>query len=703
MSLGVLHATAPRPASRLLARAEAALHAQRGHLFLWAPVCLGLGIGIYMGLRTEPGWPAWLVVGSAGLLALVAGSRAGQAWAPLFLGLALVAGGAGLAGLRTHAVAAPVLSFRYYGPVEGRIVGIDRSASDALRLTLDRVVLEDVAPARTPARVRVSLHGDQRWLVPEPGRTVILTGHLSPPQGPAEPGAFDFRRSAWFDRLGAVGYTRTPVLTATPPERGLWVHRLRTWLSDGLRSRIPGDPGGLAAAVTTGDRSGISQAANEAMRDSGLYHVVSISGMHMALLVGFTFGCVRGAIALVPPLALRADGKKVAALVALPVAAFYLLLAGRDVATERAFVMVAVMLGAILLDRRALSLRSVAIAALVVLLQRPESLVNVGFQMSFAAATALTLAFSVPWRGQVGARWAWAVPPLTLVLSSLVAGLATGPIAAAQFGRYSAYGLLANLLAGPAMAILVMPGAALLAVGAGLGLMQPALLMIELGCAWVLFVAERVATIEGATGAIPAPPGTMLPLLALGSLWAVLWRGRARWLGLVGPVVAALLWLGAERPPLLIAASGGVIGVLGPEGRALSHGTGEAFTTESWLARDGDVATAEEAAARPGLFVEGRVARATLGGRGVVVARGKTALAALDGCDGADLLLTDADDAGERPCLALDASDLRDLGSVAGRVESGRLVLVTAAEAAGRRPWSRGDEGGAPASLPLDP
>ncbi len=702
MSLGVAEAPAPGVLSRLLPRVEAALVAQRGRLFLWAPVCLGLGIGLYLGAPMEPGASAWGALGVAGLLALVAARRAGQAWAPLLLGLALVAGGAGLAGLRTHAVAAPVLAFRYYGPIEGRIVGIDRSASDALRLTLDRVVLEDVAPDRTPARVRVSLHGEQRWLVTEPGRTVILTGHLSPPQGPAEPGAFDFRRSAWFDGLGAVGYTRTPVLTAAPPDGGLWVHRLRTWLSEGLRSRIAGDPGGLAAAVTTGDRSGLSQAANQAMRDSGLYHVVSISGMHMALLVGFTFGCVRGAIALIPPLALRVDGKKVAALVALPVAAFYLLLAGRDVATERAFVMVAVMLGAVLLDRRALSLRSVAIAAIVVLVQRPESLANAGFQMSFAAATALTLAFSVPWRGRVPVHWGWAVPPLTLLLSSLVAGLATGPIAAAQFGRYSAYGLLANLLAGPAMALLVMPGAALMALGAGLGVLQPALLMVELGCAWVLFVAERVAAIEGATGAILAPPGAVLPLLASGSLWAVLWRGRARWLGLLGPAVAGALWLGAERPPLLVAASGGVMGVLGPEGRTLSHGTGEAFTTEAWLARDGDVATAEAAAARPGLLVEGRVARATVGGREVIVARGTRALASLDGCDGADLLVTDADDAGERPCLALDATDLRATGAVAGRVEGGRLVLVTAAEAAGVRPWSQAGPG-APASLSLGP
>lgn len=250
-----------------LSGVEAALIAQRGYLLPWAPVALGTGIGLYFLLPEEPGPWAWTVIGLAGMLALLARRMVPLAFAPLLLGLALMAGGVGLAGWRAHSVAAPVLGFRYYGPIEGRIVGIDRSASDALRLTLDRVVLEDLAPDRTPVRVRVSLQGDQRWFVPEPGRDVMLTGHLAAPSGPAEPGDFDFRRTAWFDALGAVGWTRNPVLTVEAPQGGLWIHRLRNQLSEAVRSRIPGDAGGLAAAVMTGDRSGLSQRANQSLRD----------------------------------------------------------------------------------------------------------------------------------------------------------------------------------------------------------------------------------------------------------------------------------------------------------------------------------------------------------------------------------------------------------------------------------------------------
>lgn len=683
-----------------LAGIEAALIAQRGYLLPWAPVALGTGIGIYFLLPVEPTDWAWVAVGLAGLLSLVAWRIAPLALAPLLLGLALVAAGLGLAGWRAHSVAAPVLGFRYYGPIEGRIVGIDRSSSDALRLTLDQVILEDLPPERTPARVRVSLLGNQKWLVPEPGRVVMLTGHLAPPSGPAEPGDFDFRRTAWFEGLGAVGWTRTPVLTARTPEGGLWVHRLRTRLSEAVRSRISGDAGGLAAAVMTGDRSGLSQEANQSLRDSGLYHLVSISGTHMGLLVAFVFTLVRMGIALVPPLALRVPGKKVAAVIALPVAIFYLALAGRDVATERAFVMVAAMLGAVLLDRRAVTLRSVGIAALIVLALRPESLVNPGFQMSFAAVAALAATLGTPLSARMG-RWRWIAPALSLVLASLIAGLATAPYAGAHFNRFAAYGLLANLLAGPSMALLIMPGAVILALGAPLGLTQPALLIVELGCRWTLLVSDLVAGMEGAAWGVVTPPALVLPLLSIGGLLLVLWQGRGRWMGAPLLAVALLLWAGAERPGLLIAPSGGVLAVLGEEGRAVSRPTGDSFTVEGWLENDGDVATQEEAATRQGIVPGERRARSEVGGVPILLVRGKTALATVAGCDGAMVLVTDQEDAGERPCLVLDATVLRTTGAVAGWASENGLQLLAAEVVAGDRPWTRTGRDAPPPDLPL--
>ncbi|MEL6296874.1 MAG: DUF4131 domain-containing protein, partial [Pseudomonadota bacterium] len=178
--------------------------------------------------------------------------------------IAMIALGFVLAAARAHSVAGPVLDWRYYGPVEGRVVGIDRSASDAVRLTLDRVKLDRVSPHKTPTRVRISLHGDAGLgVTPQPGLRVMTTAHLSPPGGPVEPGGFDFQRHAWFAELGAVGYARVPLVAISAAEFDLrqMIFRIRMTASERVRTVLPGDVGGFAAAVTTGDRSGIGQGA----------------------------------------------------------------------------------------------------------------------------------------------------------------------------------------------------------------------------------------------------------------------------------------------------------------------------------------------------------------------------------------------------------------------------------------------------------
>ncbi|GGL64015.1 ComEC/Rec2 family competence protein [Wenxinia marina] len=680
------------PAGGLLSGLAAALQRQRGHLATWSPVALAAGIGGYFALPAEPDAAAWVALALAALAAFGAARLAPEALAPLFAAFVFVAAGAALAGVRTHLTAAPVLPFRYYGPVEGRVVEIDRSASDAVRLTLDRVVLEDMAPDRTPRRVRLSLHGDQRWSEPQPGMTVILTGHLGPPAGPVEPGGFDFRLSAWFEGLGAVGYTRTPLLVWAAPDEGagLVIHRLRGRIADGMRHRIDGDAGGFAAAVTTGDRSGLTRAATDALRDANLYHLVAISGMHMGLLVGFVFWMVRGAVSAIPLLALRLSSKKIAAVAALPAAAFYLALAGRALATERAFVMAAVALVAILLDRRVLTLRSVAVAALVMLVLRPEALLNPGFQMSFAAVTALVAGFAII--GQpLGPRWRWAVPAVMLLLSSALAGAATAPFAAAHFNRVAHYGLLANLLAVPAMGLLVMPGAVLAALLAPLGLAAPALWMMQAGSAWILRVAEWVGAMDGAVSTVVSPPAGVLPLLSFGALVVILWQGRGRWAGLAPVALAGWMWVTVDRPALLVTDTGGLIGLIGPEGRALSRGTGDGFAATVWLENDGDRATQEEAAARPGVpEVAPRTWRTEIGGAVVLAVRGTGALAALDGCGDASLLVTNAETDVPRPCDVYDAARLRRTGALAIRPDGqGGLAVLTVADVAGRRPWSQ--------------
>jgi competence protein ComEC len=667
----------------------------RGRLFLFAPVALGAGIGFWFALPVEPDLAAYLVIALATLGCAALGWCGPEGLRPVSMAACLIGTGFCLAGLRAHQLAAPVLDFRYYGPIEGRVVTIDRSLSDRLRLTLDSVVLERVEPARTPARVRVSLHGDQA-LTPEAGMIVILTGHLSPPEGPVEPGGFDFRRFAWFKQLGAVGYTRSPALVLAPAQpEGLdiAITRLRLSIAAAVRARIPGEAGAFSAAILTGDRSGVARQTLEDLRASNLAHLLAISGLHMGLLTGIVFAALRYGMALIPPLALRLPVRKIAALGALAVAAFYLALSGGNVATQRAFVMVSVMLAAVLVDRRAISLRSVAIAAMLILMLRPESLIEAGFQMSFTATAALVAAFTAlprlpeRWRGPH-----WLRPALAVVLSSAVAGAATAPIAAAHFNRIADYGLMANLASVPVMGSVVMPAAVAAAVLSLIGLAAPAFWVMGQGTRWILHVASTVAGWENSITAVPAPPAAVLPLLALGGLWLLIWPGRLRPAGAVLMLAGFALWSGAERPALLIAPSGAMAGLMTGEGRVLTKPRGDGFVSRSWLENDGDLAPPEEAATRAGMDGARPARHFLLGQTPGVHLFGKGALDALpEACRPGHLVILDTPaPAAPRDCFLIDQAYLDASGAVAVRPgPKGALILRGAYEAAGSRLWTR--------------
>ncbi len=661
----------------------------RGALFPWVPVLIGLGVALWFALTWEPGAMEYGVAGVVVTGGVLLRLRGPEMLHPVAVAVACIAAGFLLSGLRAGRVDAPVLGFRYYGPVEGRVVSVDRSQSDQPRLTLDHVVLERTDPSRTPARVRISLHGEP-GLAPVPGMVVMTTALLSPPDGPVEPGAFDFRRMAWFDGLGAVGYTRSPVLLLEPAEPGsLRINRLRADIRAGVEARIGGEPGAFSAALITGDRSGMGQATVSDLRNSNLAHLLAISGLHMGLLAGFVFAALRNGLALVPPLALRIPSKKVAAAIAMGAATIYLTLSGGSVSTERAWVMVMVMLGAVLFDRRALTLRSVAIAATILLAVEPESMMEPGFQMSFAATVALVAGFAAL-RAVMphGKLPGWVMPLFTLFVSSLLAGFATAPFAAAHFNRIAEYGLVANMLSVPVMGLAIMPAAVVAGLLAPLGWEAPALWVMEQGTRWILWVAKLVAGWNGAVIPVPAPPAGVLGALALGALWLILWRGRARFAGVVPMALAFVVWSVTERPPLLITSDGSLAGLMTAEGRALSAVKGAGFAAAQWLENDGDSADQAGAAVRPG-FSGPPTARAfTAYGWRMIVLKGKSAEGAFaDACATSDLVITTATAGEDGPCRRIDAKSLRGTGPLAiSPRKDGALILQATQHA--NRAWS---------------
>jgi len=669
----------------MLAGLDLILLRQRGYLFPWVPVLFAAGIGLYFALRFEPG--LWLYA-CATVLVLLAATVARilpQGLAVLGWAVCLCALGFLAAGWRAHQVAVPVLEWRYYGPIEGRVIGLDRSRSDAVRIRLDQVALDRVPDWKTPAQVRVAIHGDAPAFEVMPGQRVMTTGHLSPPGGPVEPGGFDFQRHAWFQGLGAVGYTRNPVVQAAPATDGLALLRLRRAISARIIAVQGGDIGGFGAAVTTGDRSGVSQEALTWLRASNTAHLLAISGLHMGLLVGVVFAALRYGLALMPWVALRWPVRKIAAGGALSAAAVYLAISGSSVATERAFVMAAVMLLAIMVDRRAISLRSVALAALIVLALRPEAALGPGFQMSFAATTAPVAVYGWMRAADIalpGPFWVKAV--LGFLVSSLIAGLATAPVGAAHFNTLAPYGLLANLLSVPIMGSVVMPAAVFAAVSAPFGLEAVGLTIMGWGIQWILWVAEWVSGLEGARRFVPSPPAIVLPVLAIGALIVVVWQGRWRWAG-VGPIAVALtVWVAVDRPSVLVAEGGALVGVMTDSGRALSKPKGAGFVARTWLENDGDSVSQSEASARWQTQAEGVARKMTDGWEFIHLTR-KSVSEAFEECAAHQIIITRFEKTLSGRCLVLDAAALVGRGSLS--FDTG--VMETAREVSGFRLWHR--------------
>lgn len=678
----------------------AILSSQQNHLPLWIPVAFAIGIGGYFSMPTEPNVVALSALMFLGFVCAVAGVFARGAARILVLAVLIALLGFGAAVFRSNMVAAPVLAWPQTVNVEGRIVGLDRSSSGRPRITLDRVILYGTDPSRTPERVRVSLEPDTDESVLVPGARVLGQARLSPPSAPAEPGGFDFRRHAWFDRLGAVGYSRTPFVER-PGQSGLGLSqalfKLRLHLSRQIQDLIPGRDGGFAAAILTGDRSGVDPEALQDLRRTNLAHLLAISGLHMGLLTGFTFAMVRIGLAFVPRIALNVSSKKIAAVVALVAGAVYLGLSGANVATQRAFIMTSVVLFAVLLDRPAFSLRSVALAAFVILAIRPESLTGAGFQMSFAASTALIVTFDRLgkqewWRDSGSLAWRASRPVIAVAITSFVAGAATAPFSAFHFNTLSQYGLVANVLAVPAMGLLVMPAAVVAGILSIIGLGAPAFWVMGKGIAYILNVAGFMSSLEGGVRTIHAGPSLALVLIALGALFVILWIGRLRYAGVL-PVFAGLfLWMSAERPDILVSENGRLFGVETGAGRVVNSEKGNSFAASIWLRNDGDGASQREAFRRPGMErTRGRafISVPGLGGFRYVGSKNPGEEFQTACKTDAILLAPDWKSEPDGDCVFIGRNLLRREGAIAISIIEGRPVLDGAKSRNSSRPWTR--------------
>ncbi|UFN50816.1 ComEC family competence protein [Roseomonas sp. OT10] len=559
--------------------------AEWSRLPLWLPVALGVGVVAYFSGRAEPG-PAWLWLPWP----LLATALALRGRRPL-LAVALALAGAvalGFAGALWQAGRQPPVP-----ELPGRAVVVTARVAEVdllpegRRLRLEGARWDGAeAPLERDIRIRLRANDPTR---PLPGDTVRIRALLRPPSAPVAPGAWDFQRAAYFSGLAGSGFALGPVeVLATDGPAGLAT--LRSAMEARVTAAIPGAAGVIAAAMLTGSQSGIPAEAIAAMRDSGLAHLLSVSGLHVAIVIGLGFGTTRLLLGLVPPLALRLDGKAAAAVAGLMLGGFYTVLTGSQVPMLRSFAMAALGVVALLLGRRVISLRGLALAAALVMLWQPDALLGPSFQMSFGAVMALAATAEAMrgrlllWRGQGEAWRRVALAVGGLMLTSLVAGAATTPFGLYHFGRLQLYGVAANALAVPITSFLIMPAGLAAALLMPLGLEGMALAPMGWGVEAVLWVAGQVASWPGAVAATPPIPAWGLAVLALGLCWLCLWRGGVRWLGV--PLLAAGLasGLAADPPDLLVSQDGRLIALRTAEGVWLERASGaSSFTRDSWL------------------------------------------------------------------------------------------------------------------------
>src|SRR6266851_4948640 len=666
-------------------RAWIRAEAGAGRLLPWVPVAFGTGIAFYFAADREPVASVTAVAATAFGVAAFLLRR--QKIFPIAVMIAAMAAGFATATWKTARIAHGVLARPMYsvslsGFVEARDI---RERTDRFVLRVSQ--MESPRGKTTLERVRLSV---RKGTAPAVGSFVELKARLQPPLAPLRPGSYDFGRDMYFAGIGASGFVTGAIKTVAPP------------MSGGLSLRY--------AAFMQGLRDAISARVNDAMFISGLGHVLSISGYHMAVVAGVVFFAVRALLALIPGLTVSFPIKKWSAAAALAAAGFYLLLSGAEVATQRSFFMTAVVLIAIMVDRRAVTFRTLAVAAMIVLAIAPEALVHPSFQMSFAATLGLVALvqigmprlFASPDNSATARVALWGGREImTLALASFVAGLATTPYAAFHFHRVTPYGVLANLAAMPVVSAVVMPAGLLGLLAMPFGLDGVFWQLMGWGIDWMIVVTEWVAALPGAIGRMAAFGIGPLIAASAGIVLLGLLRTPLRWAGSAVLVLAVVWALAVPQPDILISGDGHNVGVRGRDGRLhLMRTAKDAFLVKEWLAADADARQPGDASLADGVSCDeaGCVTQLADGG---LVALALRSDALSDDCERAALVVAARQAPPSCPSPVIGQDRLRRQGAMALRRTRDGFAVDAVKPKGIDRPWSPATAGDTEAELNL--
>jgi len=668
--------------------------AERHRLPLWMPVGLGLGIALYFAQNSPEA--LWMCVsalfGSIALAMLAWKHAIFRILALLVFALSL---GASASAIRLQMVEAPVLREPvFFKMVEGTVEDIQLKEKK-VKLVLAHSTIETLGSEVTPLRISVTLKKLEADIAI--GDKVRLPATLFTPPGPAMPGAYDFARMFYFDQLGAVGFSPRQPEVISKIERNTWQDKLtalRLSIADHLMSAMGTDMGAVASALMVGEQSRVPEEISDSMRASGIYHILSISGLHMSLATGLIFFVARLLLAAIPHAAHHWPNKKIAAICGLIGGFAYLLLAGSPVPAVRSYIMVSCVLVAILCDRKGISMFSLGWAATLILLIMPESIFTASFQLSFAATLAIVALYERSgarlFHANAGIIGKFFLYFLGLMVTSLAVTFYTSPLAIIHFNRMAIYGIVANMLIVPLSSFWIMPMAMLVFITMPLGLDAWPMELLKMGLEWMMRASYFFSNLPYANITLPSPNGWGIALIVAGGLWLALWVTRLRYAGLV-MMLAGLTTMAMFTPyDLIISDDAKRIAYRSTSGEwAMIRGKVDSFESEIWLRMQGDDAMLSRK--------ETKLAELTCGKEICTINRDKHHIAiALKKIFPDDLCVSGADIAITAQYLScaqvphiIDRAYVEQHGAVAIRLKNEGLTIDTTQQGRGDWPWAK--------------
>lgn len=669
---------------------------EHDRFILWLPVLLGIGIGIYFFLPFEPS----IQFTSIAIFTFSVGSWV--FWNNIngrlfFLALLIIFLGIFRAEIRTIMVAAPVLQEEiFFRSIEGRISDIQIKEKGE-KLILDNVSIEGIGERKTPEYISVSLKDVMDGL--EVGDVVKLHATLFPPPTPVMPRAYDFARMFYYQKLGAVGYSpKEPELVkkAQANDFDKELNRIRLSITNRILAPMNEENGWIAAAMMVGEMSGVPKDTADVMRESGIYHVLSISGLHMSLAAMLVFVTVRFLLSLFPPLALRLPVKKIAAVIALCSSYAYLMLAGYPVPAVRSFIMIASVMVAILFDRMGISVYSLAWAAVITLLWQPESLLGASFQLSFAATLGILALYekfgSVIYKGDNGFLYRIWLYFLGIMITSLIATLATTPLVIYHFNRFTLWGIAANMLLLPLVSILIMPSAVIALLLMPFGAEYYPLLALDSGIELMMRGARLFSGLPYAAISLPPPSFFGIIITVIGGLWLCIWQQKWRIWGVI-PIILGMMTIWLNQPyDLLVSSDASKVALRLDSGQLLFlRGKESSFDAQVWLRVHGlnNGLARDDLDEKMGNCDKNKCVVSAYGKK-IIVTRGKKEIEA--SCDGDPDIVISHNYLDENPSCAnvpllLDKARLERDGATGLRFKDGKVYIENSKEYRGQRPW----------------